>query len=147
MAEFQTISASIAVAQLAWDTCVFLKNVKNADATAEKLYQKTRHLHTILQDVEAVLRWRQDQRKKEPPQATEARIESNICASLEASRQILLKIDKKLKTLNEKEGLSLSHKTLAHLKLTLKQPAIARHESDLGIQTQALQTSLGALEL
>lgn len=147
MAEFQTVSAAIAVAQMAWQTYVFFKKVKGADATAKKLYQKTRQLHMTLHDVETALRRRKDQRKSEPPQSNEARIEQNIRASLETIRQVLLRIDKKLKVLNGREELSLSNKTVAQVQLTLKQAAIARHEGDLDIQIQALQTSLGALQL
>ena len=147
MAEFQTISATIAVAQLAWHTCVFFKKVKDADVTAKKLYQKTRQLHALLRDIDAALRWRKDQRQKQPLLAGEAQIEQNIRASVEASRQVLFKIDKKLKPLNGKEELPLSSKAWAQVQLTLKQPAISRHESDLDIQIQALQTSLGALQL
>jgi hypothetical protein len=147
MAELQTITAAIAVAQLAWHTCVFFKNIKNADVTARKLHQKTRQLHKLLQDVEAALCRRRDQRKSNPPLPNEAQVEFNINASIEASRQVLLRIDRKLKVLNRKEGLSLSTKTVAQVQLTLKQAAIARHESDLDIQIQALQTSLGALQL
>lgn len=147
MAEFQTISATIAVAQLAWHTCVFFKKVKNADVTAKALYQKTRQLHALLQDIEATLRWRKDQRQRKTLLNGEAQIEQNIRASLEASRQVLFKIDRKLKPLNGKEELPLSSKAWAQVQLILKEPAISRHESDLDIQIQALQTSLGALQL
>ncbi len=147
MADFQTFSAAIAVAQLAWQTCVFFNKVKDAGVTARKLYRKTRQLHATLQGVNAALRRREDQRACNTPTPNEAQIERNIRASIEASRQILLKIDRKLKVLNGKDELSFSTKTLAQVRLTLKQAAIARHESELDLQIQALQTSLGTLQL
>lgn len=146
-AELQTITAALTVAKLAWHTCVFIKNVKDADGTAKKLYQKTRQLHRILHDVEAALRRRKDHRIWNPALPHENQIEWNINASLEASRRILLKIDKKLQVLNGGEQLSFTNRTVAQVRLTLKQAAITRHERDLDIQIQALQTSLGALQL
>jgi hypothetical protein len=147
MAELQTVTAALTVAQLAWDICVFFKNVRSADATAKKLYQKTRQLHRVLRGVEAVLCRRQDGKDRRPPYPNEAEIESNIRTSIEASRQVLLRIDRKLKVLNGNGELSFSSKSLAQVQLTLKQAAIARHEADLDIQIQALQTSLGVLQL
>jgi hypothetical protein len=146
-AELQTITAAINVTQLAWHICIFIKNVQNADAAAERLYQKTRQLHRTLQSVEAGLRRRHDERKNSPPAPNETQIESNISASLEASRLVLLRIEKKLVALNEKQGLSLSTRAVARLQFTLKQQAILRHEDDIDLQIQALQTSLGALQL
>lgn len=147
MAEFQTISATIAVAQLAWHTCVFFRNVIDAGVTAKKLYEKTRQLHALLQNIEEALRRRREQSREQPLLTSEAQIIQNIRASVEASRQVLSKIDKKLKAFNGEEELPLSSRTWAQLQLTLKQPAISRHERDLDIQIQALQTSLGALQL
>lgn len=146
-AELQTLTAAITVARLAWHTWVFFKDVKEADSTARALYQKTRQLHGTLQDVGAALRRRKDQRTGYRPLRSEAQIELNISGSIEASRHILLKIHRKLKVFDEKEKLSWSTKTLAQVQLTLKQAAVARHEHDLDIQIQALQTSLGALQL
>ena len=147
-AELQTFTAAINVTQLAWHICVFFKNVQNADATAKRLYQKTRQLHQTLESVEAALRRRQGQGKtKTSLISNEAQIESNISASLEASRQTLLKIERKVDVLNEKQELSLSTRTVARLQFTLKQQAVQRHEQDLDIQNQALQTSLQALQL
>lgn len=146
-AELQTITAAINVTQLAWNICVFFRNVQNSDATAERLYQKIQQLHHTLQSVKAGLRRRHEERKSDPLLIDEARIESNIRASLDASYQILHKIDRKLKVLDEKQELSLSTRTVARLQFTWKQQAITRHEDDIDIQIQALQTSLGALQL
>lgn len=146
-AELQTITAAITVTQLAWNTCVFFRNVQNADETARRLYQKTRRLHRILQDIRAVLERRQDHRQKNPTLPTEAQTESNINASLDAIKEVLLKIERKIQVLGSSEQLSRSSNAVARLKLTLKQPAIARHESDLETQIQALQISLSALQL
>jgi hypothetical protein len=147
MAELQTLTAAITVAQLAWNICIFFKDVRNADSTARNLYRKTRHLHSILQNVEAALRRRDEQRNWKSALPNEIQIERNISASVEASRQILLKIDEKVKVLNRKEELSLSRRTVAQVQLVLRQASIGRHENELDIQIQALQTSLGALQL
>ena len=76
-AELQTITAAINVTQLAWNICVFFKNVQNADATAERLYQKIEQLHQTLQNVKAGLRRRHKERKSDPLLGDEARVESN----------------------------------------------------------------------
>jgi hypothetical protein len=143
----QTLTAAITVTQLAWNLTIFFRDVQNADVIARRLYQKTGQLHKILQDVEAVLRQRQDQRNATAPFPNENQIEENIHASLGAIRRVLQKIDRKVRDLNGERALSLSSRAVARLQFTLKQPAITKHESDLDTQIQALQTSLGALQL
>ncbi len=146
-AELQTITAVINLTQLAWRICIFFKNVHDSDATAKRLYEKIEQLHQTLQNVKAGLHRRQKERKSGPLATDEARIESNIRASLNASHQTLHKIDRKLKDFDEKQKLSLSSRTVARVQFIWKQQAITRHEDDIDIQIQALQTSLGALQL
>lgn len=133
------------IKQLAWQICVFFKNVQDADATAKRIYEKTRQLHQTLESVEGALRRRKGQGR--PKSSNEAQITSNIRTSLESSRQILLKIEKKADRLNEQQEHSSSTRAVPRLQFTLKQKAVQRHEEDLDIQNQALQTSLQALQL
>ena len=45
-AEIQTISAAFDIARLAWEACVFLKKVKNADRTAAEVYERSTGRHS-----------------------------------------------------------------------------------------------------
>jgi hypothetical protein len=127
-AELQTFTAAVNITKLAWETVIFLRDVKNADLLASRLYANTDRVHNLANP-------------------DEARIASNIATSLKAIKQILLKIERKFKDLKSAQASSTSATIRAKVLLILKQPAVARHESELENQIQVLQTSLGALQL
>lgn len=147
MAELQTVTAALNITRLACQTCIFLRDVHNADVLASRLYKNTQRIHRLAQDVATALRRKAAQRRAHRPLPGEARIALNIKASLDTIEQILLKIERKFKGLNPNLESSASGRTYSRILLILKHPAIERHESELEIQIQALHTSLGALQL
>jgi ankyrin repeat protein len=143
MAEIQTISAAFDIARLAWEACVFLKKVKDADRTVAEVYERSTRLNQVLNGLALALQTREE-KGLAPQDDTHNESVKRIRQCIDASGKILRKVDLKVGGF---ENVASGTAFIDRVKIAFRHPGIARLQTDLDARVQALQTELSILQL
>src|SRR5438876_6700269 len=105
-AGLQTATSAISIIQLAYQTCLFVKEVANAHDEAKLLSEKTSRLFGLVKSVHSRLEIRKQLRGSCPAPPEEEEIEDAIRSSIRACRQCLLRLNRKLRGLTTDQALN-----------------------------------------
>ncbi|KAI9659922.1 MAG: hypothetical protein M1821_001274 [Bathelium mastoideum] len=140
MAELQTVDAALGVVTIAWQVCSFLKKVKKADKAAGRAYGRVHNLATVVTEIRRALELRQ-YHNGNSTSAEHKTVESSIQRSLRECTGIIQHIESRLGCSTDRETRE-SFGFIDRVKHVLKEPSILKHQYDLEINVNALQTLL-----